>query len=323
MIWVAWRQQRMQLLISVLLVGLVSALLAFFRFDALEYLRSHGIEGCLRIEKERCTSSAMNAFASEYRTYVSVVPMLLLCLPVLLGMFAGAPLFAREFEQGTHIFALSQGVRRGRWWATKLVVAGVPVIGAVAALGLAATWGLRPLNFVTHGRMMTPGFETQGLVVAAYAALAFALGATVGLLARNTVIAMAATLALYVVFVAGVGAGARPMYLDPVEKRGSVTAGAAIGSGRGGSVVPDDAWRVGDSYFDASGAEVTFDPSSCQSADSNIETCLERQGIATVSARFHPDENFWKFQLAESGIVLVIGFLLLGLGGWGLHKRLL
>ncbi|MEV0562059.1 hypothetical protein [Dactylosporangium sp. NPDC050588] len=73
-----------------------------------------------------------------------------------------------------------------------------------------------------------------------------------------------------------------------------------LGSQSGRSLVPDDAWRVGSAYCDAAGTAVDFDPSSCKSADGTIETCLSRQRIATVSASFHPDGQFWRLQLTES-----------------------
>jgi hypothetical protein len=323
MIWVAWRQQRAQILVSLALVAVVAAVIAYFRLDAVGYLRDHGIDGCRTVDGTTCPSAAMIAFASHYKAYASVIPLVLLCLPVLLGMFAGAPLFAREFEQGTHIFALSQPVGRNRWWAVKVLVAGLPVVLAMTGLGLVSAWGLGPLSFVTHGRMVTPGFETQGVVVAAYTAVAFAIGVTVGIVSRNTVVAMAGTIGLYLVFLVGVAGVARDAYLDPVERRGSVAEGAAIGAQSGRSVVPDDARPVGSGYYDAAGAQVTFDPSSCRASDTGIEMCLQRQGIVSVSARFHPDAQFWSFQSIEATIFVAIGALLLAAGSWTLRRKVL
>src|SRR5260370_10899396 len=52
-----------------------------------------------------------------------------MAIPLLFGLFWGAPLLATEFEDGTHGLAWTQGVTRGRWlsrivaWA--LLAAGV------------------------------------------------------------------------------------------------------------------------------------------------------------------------------------------------------
>jgi hypothetical protein len=312
------------MIFSLALVAVVATLLVYVRFDAVGYLRDHGLEGCRGVDGDRCTTAAMNAFASKYRVYVSsVIPFALLGLPVLLGIFAGAPLFAREFEQGTHIFALSQSVGRSRWWAVKVLVAGLPVVLAMLGLGLTSSWVLRPLTFATYGRMVTPGFETQGLVLAAYATVAFAIGSTIGTLSRSTVVAMAGTIALYLVLLVGIGGVARARYLAPVEKRGSVAEGAAFGSDGRHGVVPEGAWTVGSSYYDASGMKVRFDPSSCLESDSSSAACLDRQGIVSLSVRFHPDRQFWSFQLIEAGIFAGLGAALLAAGFLGLRRRLL
>lgn len=213
-----------------------------------------------------------------------------------------------------------RSIGRNRWWATKLLICGLPVITAMAVLGLVSTWGMQPLSYIAHGRMMTPGFETQGLVVAAYTALAFAIGATAGLLSRSTVAAMAVTIGLYLALLVVVG-GTRADYLDPVESYGTVVEGAAPGSQGSRSLVPADAWRVGTRYFDDKGSEVDFNPSSCKDSDGTIENCLQRQGIAGLSARYHPDNQFWNLQLIESGVFLAISGALLGVGGWALRKR--
>jgi hypothetical protein len=321
MIWVAWRQQRAQLLLSGALIAAVAAVMVYFRFAAVDYLHARGLDGCRMVDPGRCTPPAMSAFAEAFGAYTSALPMVLLCLPVLVGMFAGAPLFAREFEQGTHVFALSQSVPRGRWLWMKLLVSGAPVVLAMLALGLVGTWSLRPLSFVAHGRMMTPGFETQGPVLAAYTAAALAIGAAVGILFRNTVTAMAATIGLYVVLLWAVGGLTRGHLLQPVERSGTVAAGAEVGSQDGRSVVPDDAWWVGSSYYDASGGEVHFDPSSCRQSDTGIQMCLGRQGITSLRATFHPDSQFWSMQYIEAGEFAVLTSVLLSIGAWRLRRR--
>jgi hypothetical protein len=319
--WVAWRQHRAQLLVGVALVGAVAAVMVYFRFEALAYLRAHGLDGCRVVDDGRCTATGMAGFAAMFEGYTSLIPFVLLCLPVLVGMFAGAPLFAREFEQGTHVFVLSQSVRRTRWLAVKLLMGGLPVVLAMLALGLIGSWSLRPLSYVAHGRMMTPGFEIQGPVVAAYTGVALAIGATIGILARNTVVAMAATLGLYLVLLMGVGGLVRGEFVSPEERRGTIAGGTAVGAQARRIVVPADAWEVGLTYYNADGAEVVFDPSSCRDVDSSIDVCLRRQGIASLSARFHPDSQFWAMQLIETAVFVVVAGVLLAIGGLVLRRR--
>ncbi|WP_031509581.1 ABC transporter permease subunit [Streptomyces megasporus] len=322
MIWVAWRQQRLQLLVTTLLVVAVGAVMLYHRADAVAFMQDRGIAGCLRIGDAPCTRGAMAALSEEYRTYVSIIPMVLLCLPVLLGMFAGAPLFAREFEQGTHVFGLTQSVGRGRWWAVKLLVGGAPVALLMLILGLVGVWALKPLNHVTRGPMMTPGFETQGPVLAAYTVLAFAVGVTAGLLFRNTLAAMAITLGIYLVVLVGVGGGVRPHYFAAERITGTVAQSTGESERGGTSWIPDDAWRVGSTYYDREGREISFDPSGCDGTET-IQSCLGRQGVAAQSADYHPAGRFWDFQAVESGIFLALSAGLLGLGAWSLRRRVL
>jgi ABC-2 family transporter protein len=322
-IWVAWRQQRLQLLVTALLVVAVGAVMLFYRADAVSYMQDRGIAGCLRIgEEPSCTQSAMGALSDRYKTYVSVIPMVLLCLPVLLGMFAGAPLFAREFEQGTHVFGLTQSVSRRRWWATKILVGGGPVAVLTFALGLIGVWTLRPLNHVTRGAMMTPGFETQGLVLGAYTVLAFAVGVAAGLMFRNTLASMAITLGVYLVVLIGVGGVARPHYLAAERITGTVAESTGESERGGHSWIPDDAWRVGSAYYDKDGRKISFNPSGCDGTET-IQSCLGKQGVAKQSADFHPASQFWGFQAVESAVFLALSAGLLGLGAWSLRRRVL
>ncbi|MBW5481274.1 ABC transporter permease [Streptomyces bambusae] len=322
MIWVAWRQQRLQFLVSALLIAAVGAVMVFYRFDAVSFMEDRGIAGCLRIGSDPCTSSAMAALSSEYKTYVSFLPMVLLCLPVLLGMFAGAPLFAREFEQGTHVFGLTQSVGRRRWWATKLLVGGGPVAVLMLFLGVIGVWALKPLNHVTRGPLLTPGFETQGLVLGAYTVLAFAIGVAAGMLFRNTLAAMAITLGLYLVVLLALGGGLRPHYFSPERTTGTVAQSTGESERGGKSWIPDDAWRVGSAYYDDEGRKVSFNPSGCDGTES-IQSCLTKQGVRQQAAEYYPATRFWAFQTAESTAFLTVAAALLALSAWSLRRRVL
>lgn len=187
MTWVAWRQHKFSLFVVIASVAVTAAVMLWFRIAALDHLAAAGIEGCVRVEGDRCPQGAMTAFADAFEGYARNFPMVLLALPVLLGMFTGAPLFARDFEQGTHLLGLTQSISRLRWWAVKVAVVGLPTVAAMFALGMVSKWAFEPLYYVTRGSLLTPAFETQGPVLGAYTALAFALGATAGLLLRNTV----------------------------------------------------------------------------------------------------------------------------------------
>ena len=61
--------------------------------------------------------------------------VLVITVPAILGMFCGAPLVARELEEGTFRLAWTQSVTRTRWLTLRLAV------GALASMALAGLLG--------------------------------------------------------------------------------------------------------------------------------------------------------------------------------------
>src|SRR5262245_25454796 len=112
MLWLVWRQHRAEALIAALLLALVAVPVII-------------------------TGRAMHA---EYETIGDQVLMRYsewgnrmiwaAFLPALIGVFVGAPLLAREFEQGTWRLAFTQEVSRTRWLVTRLVLVGGGVVVA-------------------------------------------------------------------------------------------------------------------------------------------------------------------------------------------------
>jgi hypothetical protein len=285
-IWVAWRQQRLQILLSLGIVAGLAAVMTFVRLDAQS------------ITDERLVDE-------RYGTYVNYLRLVLLALPVLLGAFTGGPLFGREIEHGTHVFSLTQSISRTRWWASKIVVAGLPVVGGATLLGLLNSWSSAPLRAAMYGgRLVTPTFEIEGLTLGAYTALAFTLSATLGLLVRNTLAAMVVTVVAYVPLVGLVGNALRPSYATPVTATEDQ--------------MPTGAWIVSSSYVDAAGNPVAFSPAACTTG---IPECMRVQGVVR-QVGFQPDDRFWSFQAIEAGLFVTLAALLVGAGAWAVHQRL-
>lgn len=288
MIWVAWRQQRLLTLISLGLVAIVAVGMTALWIDVSSVLPADS-----------------NVLSRQYSDVINYSTLVMLVLPLLLGMFAGAPVFARELEQGTHVFGLTQSIGRTRWWATKLLVAGLPVITAMTLLGLLNAKALGPLSVVMTSRMQLPMFESQGVVVGAYTAVAFAIGTTAGLLVRSTLAAMAITIGGYLAMAIAIANAARPRYATPAY---SPT----------GTVPEPGVWRTEIGYLDAQGNAVAFSWGDC-GLESHQE-CMAEQGIVGQFTRFHPVDRFWGFQFIEAGIFVGIAAVLLGVGAWAVRR---
>lgn len=306
MIWLAWRRQRAVAVISAAVTGVLIALLLTVRFIAAARLERDGIAGC---DVHTCDDVLMNAFQNDYRDLYFPMVMILFAVPVLLGLFAGAPLFAREVEQGTHVLALTQSVGRVRWWATKVLVAAGPLLVTALALGLASEWTTRTLRLVTGSPIRTPMFETRGLVVVAYALLAFALAATAGLVLRNTLGAFALALGLYVVLLGVTGNVLRPQYAAPERETHST---ATEGYDR--FEVTGDEWLMRNGYLTADGKEAEL-PQLCD------DDCIRDNGIAWVYLDYQPADRYLRFQLTESAIIAAVA-LLAAFGGAPALRRL-
>ena len=160
-----------------------------------------------------------NAFLSQgYLTAGKLLEAVGLAVPGLIGMFWGAPLVAREFETGTFRLAWTQSVTRTRWLAAKLAIAGVAAIAAGELFTLMVNWWSSPIHKANAGyTAFTSGSFHSGVAPAGYAAFAFALGVTAGLLIRRTLPAMAVTLAVFTAVIIAFPIWVRPHLIPPAQ----------------------------------------------------------------------------------------------------------
>jgi len=213
MIWLTWRQFRAQ---TVAAAGLLAVLAIAFAVTGpqLAHLYDTTVATC---HAQHDCQTAINAFQSEDSFLQSLVRLVMLAAPALIGIFWGAPLIAHELEAGTQRLAWTQSVTRLRWLAVKLGLAGLASMAAAGLLSLMVTWWSGPFDRIGAGRMDPSIFSERGIVPVGYAAFAFALGVTAGLLIRRTVPAMAVTLAVFAAVVSGFALRVRFHLLPPVR----------------------------------------------------------------------------------------------------------
>lgn len=322
MIWVAWRQQRVQILVSVGLVALVAAVLVIVRFAVMSVLAARGLAGCWQTA-EGCRAPGLYEAQSQFGSVHFIYELGGLALPALLGLFIGAPMFAREIEQGTHIFSLTQSVSRTRWWTTKALVGGLPVVVAMTGLGVLAGWAREPMFWLSD-RLTTPRFEVEGPTLGAYTLLAVALGAALGLWLRNSLAAMAVTLALYFAVVAGFATTARIHYAPPVQHLQAFTSTPTYPT--------DIGWHIDEGFFNDDGEPVDVPAMDCINQQSGrdaaidgqdlLETCYREAGAVAYGITYHPADRFWRFQATEVGILGVVSAGVLGWAALAVRRRL-
>jgi hypothetical protein len=336
MSWLVWRQHRKQAMFA--LVGLV-ALAAFLVPTGIQMHNAFGragLPGCLsgaaRAEfvqvgenpdqasdqARRCQELA-GQFADRFGRLGSV-GILLWFLPLLVGLFWGAPLVAREVEHGTHRLVWTQGVSRRRWALAKFGLVGGGVVLAAASYALLVTWWRAPLDQTTGQRFDLYLFDLEGLVPVGYALFALALGVFAGVLTRKTQAAMAITLVGFLAARLPVGLLARPRFLAPLERTFPVA----------GTTAPNQLsgdWILRAGVYDAQGALRSGGASAATFGDSAqavcgtppgappdplLGQCLANYGPGAYNQElFHPADRFWLFQGIETALFVALAMLLL------------
>ena len=272
------------------------------------------------------------------------LPFVVQVAPALIGFFFGAPLIAREFETGTFRLAWTQSVTLRRWLAVKLGLVGLAAMVVGGLLTWMVDWWMSPLDAANKNRFDPAPFSIHGVAPIGYAAFAFALGATAGVLLRRTVPAMGATLVLYVVARLAVEHWVRPNLAAPLQQSLSLlTTGFGIlgfSASTGATslyppsvTIPND-WVLSTAVADKSGHTLTDhyflhacpaygqrpNPVTIQSAHAACIKKLLSENFHTV-VTYQPGSRFWPFQCAEMGIFLAAALALCGLTYWWLRRQ--
>jgi hypothetical protein len=348
MIWLTWRQFRASAIGLLGCVAVALLVLAVTGPQVVDLSRSAG-QGFLELlGADRAKSTVF--YASTGVVYL---------LPVLVGIFWGAPMVSRELEDGTTALVWTQSITRTRWLAVKLAVAAVGAVG-VGLLGLALTWWCAPLDdavakgYGSNGlfgepRLWPSLFGSRGIVPIGTAVLALVIGVALGLVIRRAVPAMAATLvvvaAIQVVMPMAVQAHLLPKEqltaeitqenLTEVRALGDVGPGTenVIISEIGISAGSPDAWVTSNRTLDPSGdvverfpAWVTdcAPPPGVSSSRQSVDACFARLADEGYRQRveYLPASSFWPLQLVETGLLLALAGLVTGFCFWRIRRDL-
>jgi hypothetical protein len=246
-------------------------------------------------------------------------------VPALAASYIGGPLFALEFERGTHRLAWTQSVSRLRWAALKLGI--ILAVAVVAALVLAAVGGpsrvLMGVGRTGTGVRPFEAFDLEGPALVSYMVFGIAAAACIGAWSRKILAAM--FVGLLVFGVARVGVHNlrywyQPPIIVPFEAMNQIPPDALFvdvsAVDREGRPVARE--RVGEllnEYFRA--PRFRFGPPS---ATNNESTYLAEHGVFRRMG-YQPVDRYWTFQAIEAAIFagLAAAFALLTL--WRVRTR--
>jgi len=317
MIWLTWRQHRIE---AAIVFGALAALAAILIASGLDMRGAYdhlGIAHCLSAANHDPTCpNAVEGFGEQYRPWVSASGWLN-TIPALLGILVGAPLVARELEHGTQRLVWTQSVTRRRWLAVKLVLvfAGCLLAG-LAEMALLAWW-LAPWDTLS-GRFGGVGFDFEGPVLLGYVVFALALAVACGALLRRAIPAMVLTLALFLAVRLPVEFHLRPYYQPPLTVTSDVLASDPFARAD---------WIVDQQFIDSAGNHLdfrqVFDICSGQLVTSKLDfvQCVHDHHIEQWTA-YQPASRYWTFQTIETALYAALGLLLLGLTAWWVRRRL-
>jgi ABC-2 family transporter protein len=294
MAWVTWRQHGTQALGALgLLVALAAA--AFGTHLPIESaFHRDSLAACVPPAARTGCDIIVPHFAGEFAGLVTATRVLMV-LPVLAGLFVGAPLLARELELGTYRFAWTQGVTRRRWLLSKTALLAAGTVLAAAAASLVVMWWRSPFDTL-QGRIGPSAFDIEGVVVPAYALFALALGVLAGLVFRRTVAAMTATLVAFGATRFLVLQFVRPHFMAPLHR---VIAATATSGSAGG-------WVLDNTLVDGGGHQISPGREElavihAQQAGIDPHTYIVTLGWRRIVS-YQPAGRFWTFQLLEAGL---------------------
>jgi hypothetical protein len=346
MIWLTWRQFRAQAWVASAALAVIAVVLAVTGLHLAHLYDASGIPACL--PHGNCpglVSSFLNQVKASpgYGVLFNGGVVFLYAVPAVIGAFWGAPLLTREIDAGTFRLAWNQSITSTRWLTVKLTVIGLTAMATAGLLSLMISWWASPVDralALPAGRNGTSGldrlapalFGVRGITPVGYAAFAFVLGVTAGVLIRRTIPAMATTLAVFGGTMLTMSLWVRPHLIAPlhavsplnaasidqmsIENNGHMTVGAAVN-------LPG-AWVLSNQSVTASGHAFTGPATrACLSPTASFQACQSSVGGLHLRqlVTYQPASRYWDFQWYETAIFLALAVALAGVCFWRIRSR--
>lgn len=317
MIWLTWRQHRTTILVTaLLLVGLVAflAIVGQQMHQDAQLLASPACEhpgGCPAIDDAR--TIAITQFHN--------VTLSLLVVPMLIGVFVGAPLVAREYEQQTYKTAWTQSITRSRWFVMQVALLVVGVLAVSGILSALVNWAD---SATQDQRYTTWAFDLSAIVPVSYAAFALALGIAAGALLQRTLPAIGVVLAGYLAVRIPISSLLRAHYLPPLMAiQDLVNPQLQHSAGPNG----DTDWFLetgfiqGGHKYPGGITSPSYCPDQTTLQQQQWDACMKAHGWSLYTI-YQPADRFWLFQGIESAIFFGLAAALLALTIWWVRRQL-
>jgi hypothetical protein len=342
MTWLTWRQSRAQLIGAAAALAGLAVVLAITGPNMVHLFDTSGVAGCRTPASCQTLSSDFGSKLPQIDPILYAIGIgILLLAPGLVGVFWGAPLVAREVEARTLSLAWNQTVTRTGWMAVKLCVLGLLTAATAGLLSLMLTWWSSPLDTAFNlapstrldlTRLGPIMFDSRDITPVGYAAFAFALGVTAGVLIRRTLPALTAALAGFAAVQVAWPIWIRQHLIAPVQTIVALVPANVFqvktnNTSMTISAMPNfeqqGAWVLSSQIVDKSGLPVHLTaPAVC--TGNNMAAC--QAWIGRLHLRqivfYEPASRFWDFQWAETAIFVGLAVALAGFCVWWIRRRL-
>ncbi|MFC9605332.1 ABC transporter [Streptomyces niveus] len=311
MTWLVWRQHRAAFWTILAASALSVALMVYQRGQMMDFLDGYGHPAKGLVE-------AGNDF-QQYIDAFSIVSTGLGMIPVLLGVFLGAPLLAGDLEDGTAKLVAAQSMSRTRWLATKLALAGLVVVVSTGVLSAVFGWWWSPVKSEATVMDWISGeaFNNTGPVPVALTLLSVFGGVAIGVVLRRTLMAMVVTF--------GFTVAVQLVWSYSIVALGNAVTVTTNKGVTGDSVspsLPHGAYEIDQSYITGSGDLVGWGTCVESETDAARQVCLDKADVVGWSVEYIPMSQMNGMQWFGASILFaltagVVAFLFF----WG-RKRL-
>jgi hypothetical protein len=195
LVWLTWRQHRAVIVTGLAVAGVVTGSMLYVAARIATINQECKNTACPPGSAQAASLTGLFGL-TNLSIYLTIIVMF---LPLLTGVFLGAPLLAREHEQRTLLLAWSQDITPQRWLWTKLALLGALTAAVGAAVSAAAGHLADAISIATGQSLFDSGaFLVTGTVPLAQTVVWFIAGVALGAAYRRTMAAIFTALVAYI-----------------------------------------------------------------------------------------------------------------------------
>ncbi len=303
LIWLTWRQHRPVIVAGLAVAGMVTGSMLYVAARIATINQECKNTACPPGSAQAASLTGLFGL-TNLSIYLTII---VLFLPLLAGVFVGAPLLAREHEQRTLLLAWSQDITPQRWLWTKFALLGVPTAAAAAAVSAAADHLAHIVSIATGKSLFSlgsgAGFLVTGMLPLVQTMAWLAVGVALGAAYRRTLPAIFTALTGYIAVLFLV-LWQYPTLMTPLTARVPISGNQDFTSRLGANILV--IYQGMNTIYDASGH--AMNPAAVQSLcpSANSDPCRAQHHLMEA-LRYQPGSRIPDFHL-----ILACGYFALG-----------